>query len=121
MPLVADTKVLFHECYHRLLKEVGDGENDYNFSLTSEALRSMFQGVADKIIAATRDVIRRSKKEPDVILLVGGLGTNNYLAERVQESFAAHVCTPTYGHVAVLSGVCQINVKCIHQTHYRAS
>lgn len=79
--------------------------DDFQFPVDANTLREMFADTTQQIIVKTRELIKRAGKQPDTILLVGGLGSNLYLSEKVQEAFAADVIVPVHGYAAILTGV----------------
>lgn len=79
--------------------------DDYHFPLDANTLREMFADVTQQIIVKTRELIKRAAKQPDTILLVGGLGSNPYLKQKIQDAFAADVIVPAHGYAANLIGV----------------
>lgn len=95
---------LHHHCtyFNRWLEDTA--EDDYHFPLEAAAIREMFDQVAAKIIDKAKNVVSMAGKTPDKIILVGGLGSNPYLREKVRAAFTATLLAPAHGFAAILYG-----------------
>lgn len=82
-------------------------EDDYHFPIEADAIQSMFDLIASKIINKSHEVITMSKTDPTIIIIVGGLGSNKYLHDRIRKAFPNMIVLAlAHGCAAVQQGAC---------------
>lgn len=97
-------------CLTRWLRD--NAGDSFHFPVEAAFMKRIFGSVATQIIEKMNDIIARSGRSPDTIVLVGGLSSNPYLKDRIQTAFgtATFLKTANGGVTLVQQGDWMVDV-----------
>ncbi|KAL2060170.1 hypothetical protein VTL71DRAFT_9565 [Oculimacula yallundae] len=82
------------------------------FTITPADMQDIFEPIVLKIVQLIRGQIRDSETDITAVLLVGGLGQNNYLKERISSAIGdVEVLQPPWAWTAVVRGAVMMGLS----------